>query len=95
MEASSCALMLRELNKAIKRENLQIPTMEDVMSCLIGKKMFTVIDLKKAFWQVPLSEESSPLTTFNTPFRRFFLVYSLWPMYHIRGPTEKSVPNLL
>ena len=39
----------RELNKAIKRENVQIPTMEDVTCRLSGKKVFTVIDLKDAF----------------------------------------------
>ena len=31
-----------------------------------------MIDLKDAFWQVPLSEESASLTTFNTPFGRYF-----------------------
>ena len=35
----------RELNKAIKRENFQIPTVEDVTCRLSGKKVFTVIDL--------------------------------------------------
>ena len=62
----------RELNKAIKRENFQIPTVEDVICRLSGKKVFTVIDLKDTFWQVPLSEESASLTTFNTPFGRYF-----------------------
>ena len=64
-------LELRELNKAIKRENFQIPTVKDVTCRLSGKKVFTVIDLKDAFWQVPLSEESASLTTFNTPFGRY------------------------
>ena len=62
----------RELNKTIKRENFQIPTVEDVTCRLSGKKVFTVIDLKDAFWQVLLSEESASLTTFNTPFGRHF-----------------------
>ena len=31
-----------------------------------------MIDLKDAFWQVPLSEESASLTIFNTPFGRYF-----------------------
>ena len=61
----------RELNKAIKQENFQIPTMEGVTS-LNGKKVFTAIDLKNAFWQVPLSEESAHNTIFNTPFGRYF-----------------------
>ena len=62
----------RELNKTFKRENFQIPTVEDVTCRLSGKKVFTVIDLKDAFWQVHLSEENASLTTFNTPFGRYF-----------------------
>jgi transposase InsO family protein len=61
----------RDLNKGIKREHFQIPTLEDVTSRLTGKRVYTVIDLKEAFWQVPLSESSATLTTFNTPFGRY------------------------
>ena len=46
--------------------------MENVTSHLSGKKVLTVIDLKYAFWLVPLSEESAPLITLNTPFERYF-----------------------
>ena len=33
--------------------------------------MFSVFDASNGFWQVELDEESSMLTTFNTPFRRY------------------------
>ena len=52
----------RDLNKAIKRDNFQIPTVEYVTCRLSDKKVFTVIDLKA----------SASLTTFNTPFGRYF-----------------------
>ena len=32
--------------------------------------MFTLADIKSAFWHVPLDTESSLLTTFNTPLGR-------------------------
>ena len=32
--------------------------------------IFTKLDLNLVFWQLPLSEESKPLTTFITPFGR-------------------------
>ncbi|XP_033098233.1 uncharacterized protein K02A2.6-like [Anneissia japonica] len=49
-----------------------IPTIEDVLSIkLSGKKLFTHIDMKDAYWQVPLTESSSKLCTFNTPFGRY------------------------
>jgi len=60
----------KPLNEAIKRENYMIPTPQDVLSKLSGKKVFTVIDMKNAYWHVKLSEESSYLTTFHTPWGR-------------------------
>jgi len=55
----------------IRREHFQIPTFEDVVSRLGGKKYFTVLDQQDSYWQVPLSEESFYMCTFNTPFGRY------------------------
>lgn len=61
----------RDLNKAIKREHHIIPTADEIISNLEGKHIFSVLDLKDGFWQVPLDEESSNLCTFNSPFGRY------------------------
>ena len=61
----------RDLNKVIKREHYNIPTIQDVSSHLAGKKIFSTLDLKDGFWQISLDEQSSFLCTFNTPFGRF------------------------
>lgn len=61
----------RNLNKAIKREHHIIPTAEELISRLEGKQVFSVLDLKDGFWQVPLDEQSADLCTFNTPFGRY------------------------
>jgi len=58
----------RPLNKYIKRPHFYIPTQDELMSKLSGCKIFTVLDAKSAFWQQPLDENSSYLTTFTTPF---------------------------
>ena len=34
-------------------------------------KLFSILDAKCGFWQVPLSKESSKLTTFMTPVGRY------------------------
>ena len=60
----------KPLNKAIKRERYEIPTPSDVQSRLSGMKIFTVIDMKDGYWHVKLSEESSYLCTFHTPWGR-------------------------
>ena len=61
----------KDLNKAVLREHYQLPTIEDISLCLAGAKIFTILDIKKGFWHMSLDEESSLLTTFNTPFGRF------------------------
>lgn len=60
-----------ELNKCIKLDNYPIPTLTDIEQKLSGKKLFTVLDMKDGFFQIQLSEESSLLTTFITPFGKF------------------------
>ena len=60
----------RPLNKAIRREHYRLPTPEDVQTQLSGKRIFTVVDMRDAFWHVKLSDESSYLCTFNTPWGR-------------------------
>ena len=61
----------RELNKAIYREHYQLPTQQEITSRLAGAKFFSKRDAKSGYWQIPLDEESSFLTTFNTPFGRY------------------------
>ena len=60
----------RPLSKAIRREHYRLPTPEDVQTQLSWKRIFTVVDMRDAFWHVKLSDESSYLCTFNTPWGR-------------------------
>ncbi len=59
------------LNKANKREHYNIPTFDDVVAEMHGKKIFTLIDMRDGFWHIMLSENSSGLCTFSTPFGRY------------------------
>ena len=61
----------KDLNQAIKRSHYPMPTIEGVATKLSNAKVFSVLDAKSRFWQIRLDEESSMLTTFNTPFGRF------------------------
>ncbi|GFS39364.1 transposon Tf2-12 polyprotein, partial [Nephila pilipes] len=65
----------RPLNEAIQRPHYPIPTADALVTKLQGGKVFTILDAKNGFWQLPLDEESSYLTTFCTPWGRYrFLV---------------------
>ena len=60
----------KPLNHAIKRERYTMPTPCDVQRQLNTKKVFTVIDMADGCWHVKLTEKSSDLCTFNTPWGR-------------------------
>ena len=59
------------LNKFVMREHTALPTEEEILSKLQEATIFTKLDAKDGYWQVPLDEESSYLTTFNTHVGRF------------------------
>ena len=61
----------RHLNNAIRREHFQLPTLEDITTRLSGASIFSKLDANHGYWQIPLSEESQLLTTFNSPFGRY------------------------
>lgn len=60
-----------DLNKALKRVNYQMPTVDEILPELGNAKIFSTVDAKKGFWQLPLDENSSKLTTFWTPYGRY------------------------
>ena len=60
-----------DLNKAIKRPFYPFPTLDDVTSKLSGSRHFSLLDARSGYWQIKLSDESSYLTTFSTPFGRY------------------------
>lgn len=59
------------LNEGVKRPHCMLPNLDDVSPKLAGSKYFTMLDASSGFFQIPLSEGSSLLTTFITPFGRF------------------------
>ena len=64
-------LDLKDLNKAIIRENHKAPTLEEIAHVLTGATKFSKVDGNKAFFGMHLTEEASLLTTFNTHLGRY------------------------
>ena len=67
----SICLDLKDINRAIQRKIYPIPTIEDIATRLHWVKVFSTLDVRAGVWHVQLDEQSSLLTTFNTPFGRF------------------------
>ena len=59
---------LTRLNDSVCRERPPLPAVDQTLAQLAGAKIFSKLDANSRFWQIPLSPESIPLTTFITPF---------------------------
>ncbi|GFS56153.1 hypothetical protein TNCV_1650681 [Trichonephila clavipes] len=84
----------RPLNEAIQRPHYPIPTADALITKLQGGKVFTILDFKNGFWQLPLDEESSYLTTFCTPWRRFRFLVSPFGMNSAPEEFQKAMDEI-
>ena len=62
---------LTRLNESVCRVRHPLPLVEQILAQICGAKYLSKLDANCGFWQIPLSPESSLLTTFITPFGRF------------------------
>ena len=61
----------KQLNAAVKRPHCMLPNLEDIAPKLSGSQYFSTLDASGGFFQIPLDDDSSFLTTFITPFGKY------------------------
>lgn len=62
----------RRLNSVTKTDAYPLPRVDTILSMLRDAKYMSSIDLRKAFWQIPLDEDSKEKTAFSVPGRGLF-----------------------
>lgn len=65
----------RAVNKKIVYDSYPMPSIESVFQYLGGARYFSIVDLNSSFHQIPLSDESKPVTAFISPFGLFQYKY--------------------
>eukprot|EP00731_Ephydatia_muelleri_P028828 Em0020g472a len=63
---------LKPLNESVLRENYPLPKIDETLAQLSGASVFSKLDANSGFWQISLAKDCRPLTTFITPFGRYF-----------------------
>ena len=88
----------RMINTAIKRETYPIPTLESIVDQMHGAKIFAKLDLKEAYTQLELHENSRNITCFNTEggiYRHKRLVYGINNSFEIfQRAMEQSIGTM-
>ncbi|XP_053698805.1 uncharacterized protein K02A2.6-like [Sabethes cyaneus] len=60
-----------QVNKNLLRRTHPLSTIEEISSRICGSKWFTVLDMRKGFWQIPVSERTKKYLAFGTPWGRY------------------------
>ena len=68
---NSIVPVIKDLNKAIKRNQWYARTLDDTLPELAQSNYFTVKDATSGFWHTHLDFRSSFLTTFNTLWGKY------------------------
>lgn len=62
----------RKVNKVTERDAFPLPFVSHTLDKLRDAKYLTSLDIKSAYWQVPVEESSRPITAFTVPGRGLF-----------------------
>lgn len=62
----------RKVNKVTERDAYPLPPITQILDRLRDGRYLSSLDIKSAYWQIPLEEASKSITAFIVPFRGLF-----------------------
>ena len=74
----------RKLNAITKKDAYPLPRIDDLLDALGKAKVFSALDMRAGFHQVPLDETSKELTAFTTKYGTYH--YNMLPMGLVNSP---------
>lgn len=79
----------RRLNSVTKRDAYPLPRVDAILQKLSGARYLSSIDLKSAFWQIPLEKSSCEKTAFVVPGRGLY-EFVVTPFGLVNAPQEQQ-----
>ena len=88
---------LRSANNCIRPENTTIPIIEELLGKAGNRKLYCTLDLRKAFWAIPLVKSQRRHFTVMDPLLNQAFVYTRIPMGSKSGShmMQRAASNLL
>ena len=68
---ASSSLRFRRLNPRLVTDQYPLPLIQDIHASLGGARLFSTLDLKSEYWQIPIREEDTNNSSFVVPFGTF------------------------
>ena len=85
----------RKVNAVTVPDPFPLPRVEDLLDRVGQAKFLTKLDMTRGYWQVPLDEESIPISAFVTPFGHFQWKYMPFGLRNAPATFSKLVIKLL
>ena len=86
---------LTKLNMSVKREIYTMPTVEETLSKIAEGNVFSKLDVNSGFRQIKLDGDSSKLTPFITPYRRYRFKRLPYGITSVPEYFQKKMDNIL
>ena len=84
-----------DLNEAICHDHHKTPTVEEVAHEFVHSHYFTKLDAHHGYWSIVLDQESSLLTTFNSPFGRYCFLHLPFGLVFSQDIFQKKIDQIL
>ena len=84
-----------DLNEAICHDHHKTPTVEEVAHEFVHSCYFTKLDAHHRYWLIVPDQESSLLTTFNSPFGRYCFLHLPFGLVCFQDIFQKKMDQIL